>query len=66
MNNKQFSAHTKLSSALRSKAHDNLFNADHRTAMIMKNKYTEAMGVTLDDLCYESTMELAYRQERGQ
>lgn len=32
------------------KNHDNLFNANHRTAMINKYGYTDGMSVTIEDL----------------
>lgn len=32
-------------------AKDNLFNANHRNLMLQKYGYTEAMRVTVEDLC---------------
>jgi hypothetical protein len=31
---------------------DNLFNADHRTAMLTKYGYTEAMALSVDDVMW--------------
>jgi hypothetical protein len=45
---------------------DNLFSANHRSNMIARYGYTTAMSVTLDDLCYEWTLEEAFRQGQGQ
>jgi hypothetical protein len=44
---------------------DNLFSADHRSKMIKKYGYTQAMSVTVDDLNFEWTMESGFRQANG-
>ena len=46
------------------RAKDNIFNADHRSKMIAQYGYTDAMFVTVDDLCFEATMEAGMTGER--
>jgi hypothetical protein len=41
---------------------DTLFSANHRTRMILRYGWTEAMRVTIDDLLFEATMEAVYKE----
>lgn len=40
---------------------DNLFNANHRNAMIQAHGFTEAQTTTVEDLMQDYTLEEAYR-----
>lgn len=42
---------------------DNLFHANHRTKMVSLYGYTEAMRVTVDDLCHTHIMSLVEPEE---
>jgi hypothetical protein len=44
---------------------DNLFSANHRTAMIARYAYTAALDIKVDDLAFEATMEAEYEKSQN-
>jgi hypothetical protein len=43
---------------------DNIFSANHRTAMMARYGYTAALDIKVDDLAFEATMDAEYEKNR--